>query len=112
MTHYEVLGIPEGADAKTIRKAYIEKAKALHPDRNPDPAAAEAMKAVNVAWEVLGDPQKRARYDQELEARRRPRGMQIQPTVIIVRAWGFGSDSASTANSTTSCFTNGFFYTF
>lgn len=61
---YAVLGVPRGADAETIKKAFRVLALKHHPDRNPgDKKAEESFKAVNHANEVLGDPKKRKLYD-------------------------------------------------
>ncbi|KJZ19366.1 molecular chaperone DnaJ [Loktanella sp. S4079] len=62
--YYEVLGINKGADAAAIKKAYRQKAKELHPDRNADDPTAEAkFKEANEAYEVLKDDNKKAAYD-------------------------------------------------
>ena len=63
--YYEVLGVEKNADADQIKKAYRKKAMQFHPDRNPDDPTAEAkFKEAGEAYEVLSDPDKRARYDQ------------------------------------------------
>lgn len=61
---YEVLGVGKDASAAEIKKAYRKIAKECHPDINPDdPAAIERFKAASAAYELLSDPEKRARYD-------------------------------------------------
>ncbi|UTW48886.1 molecular chaperone DnaJ [Bacterioplanoides sp. SCSIO 12839] len=63
--YYEVLGVAKGVDKKELKKAYRKIAMKYHPDRNPDDADAEAkFKEATEAYEILGDEQKRAAYDQ------------------------------------------------
>ncbi len=62
--YYDILGLTKDADQKQVRDAYRKLALLHHPDRNRDnPEAAEKMKAINEAYAVLSDPQKRAQYD-------------------------------------------------
>ncbi len=62
---YQILGVSRSASQDEIRAAYRRLAKRHHPDRNRgDNAAAERFKEVQAAYEVLGDAQRRAQYDQ------------------------------------------------
>ncbi len=63
--YYEVLGVAKNASDDEIKKAYKKMAIKYHPDRNPDnKEAEEKFKEAAEAYDVLRDPQKRARYDQ------------------------------------------------
>ena len=62
--YYEVLGISKGATAAEIKKAYRKKAIEFHPDKNPGDSSAEEMfKKAAEAYEILGNEDKRAKYD-------------------------------------------------
>ncbi|MGM0471808.1 MAG: molecular chaperone DnaJ [Bacillota bacterium] len=62
--YYDILGVSEDASEKEIKKAYRKKAKQYHPDVSDEPNAEEKFKKVSEAYEVLGDEEKRAKYDQ------------------------------------------------
>jgi molecular chaperone DnaJ len=63
--YFDVLGVSRDAGQDDIRKAYRRLARQHHPDVNPsDPEAADRFKELSQAYEVLSDPQKRARYEQ------------------------------------------------
>src|SRR6056297_2768249 len=62
--YYEVLGLSKGASADEIKKAYRQKAKELHPDRNKDnPESERQFKEAGEAYDILKDPEKKAAYD-------------------------------------------------
>src|SRR3972149_4545971 len=62
---YEILGVPRRARGEEIKRAFKKLARKYHPDVNPDDKAAEErFKEISFAAEVLGDPEKRRRYDE------------------------------------------------
>ena len=62
--YYKTLGVPRSASNKEIKKAYRKLARKYHPDLKPDDKGAEQkLKIINEAYEVLGDAEKRAKYD-------------------------------------------------
>ncbi len=62
--YYEILGVPRDADQDTIKRSYRRLAMQYHPDKNPgSKEAEEKFKAAAGAYEILGDPEKRAKYD-------------------------------------------------
>jgi DnaJ-class molecular chaperone len=67
---YDVLGVKQGASSEEIQKAYRRLAKKFHPDLNPgNSRAEEQFKRVSAAYDILGDPEKRARFDRgEIDA--------------------------------------------
>lgn len=63
--YYKVLGVGRNSKDDEIKRAYRKLALEHHPDRNPDnKSAEEKFKEINEAYQVLGDPEKRSRYDQ------------------------------------------------
>ncbi len=71
LNYYEILGVSQGAPMDEIRRAYRREAMEWHPDRNKDPNAPRMMGLINEAWEVLGNPERRAEYDREIVERTR-----------------------------------------
>jgi tetratricopeptide (TPR) repeat protein len=74
--HFEVLGIPRGADDLQVKEAYFRLARRFHPDLQRDPALADLKKEcealfmrIGDAYEVLRNPKSRARYEAELLSR-------------------------------------------
>ncbi|HLQ33891.1 MAG TPA: DnaJ C-terminal domain-containing protein [Chloroflexota bacterium] len=63
--YYKILGVPKGASEKEVKQAYRRLARKYHPDVNPGDASAEdRFKEIGEAYAVLGDPEKRKKYDQ------------------------------------------------
>jgi molecular chaperone DnaJ len=66
--YYDVLGVSRSADQEEIKRAYRRLARKYHPDVNKDPGAEDTFKEINRAYEVLSEPEVRARYDRFGEA--------------------------------------------
>jgi DnaJ-class molecular chaperone len=100
--YYETLGVAKSATQKDIKSAYRKLARKWHPDANPtnQAAAEEKFKEIQEAYEVLGDNEKRSKYDalgsdwqraaQQAEAQRRYRASQAEPGVNF---GGFGGSA-------------------
>src|SRR5213592_1717529 len=78
--YYETLGVPKTATEDEIRSSFRKLARKYHPDVAKDKKAAEEkFKEINEAYEVLGDPEKRKKYDQLGADWNRPGGFQPPP---------------------------------
>jgi molecular chaperone DnaJ len=66
--YYEILGVSRDADKEDIKRAYRRLARKYHPDVNKEPGAEERFKEINRAYEILSEPETRARYDRFGEA--------------------------------------------
>ena len=63
--YYKILGVDKNIAQKDVKKAYLKRAKQFHPDLHPDdPKAKAKFQALNEAYDVIGDPEKRRKYDQ------------------------------------------------
>jgi len=70
---YELLGVSRGASREEIALAWRRRARAEHPDARPaDAAAPGRFRALAEAWQVLGDPARRAAYDRALARGQQP----------------------------------------
>lgn len=93
--HYAILGIPLGAPPEEVRRAYLDAARRLHPDRWIDADEAERaeadrrMREVNEAWRVLGNPARRLAYD--VERREADRRARVAPPGPVGDTWGFST---------------------
>jgi len=72
--YYKALGVGKGADQEEIQKAYRRLAQMYHPDVNKGSGAEERFKEIAAAYEILGDPEKRRKYDDASASRHRPQG--------------------------------------
>ena len=86
--YYEVLGVDKDADARTIKRAFLKKARTVHPDVSDDPEAEAKFKELNEAYSVLSDEQKRANYDRYGTADG-PGGSGTSTSTISLVAWAW-----------------------
>ena len=83
MNYYQVLGVSRESSDEDIKKAYRKLVFAHHPDRNPHKADAdERIRAINAAYEIIGDPEKRKSYDR-LSWGDEPRAAAADPDIIL-----------------------------
>ena len=91
----EILGVSRSATPRELKHAYRAFARSLHPDINPDPAAAERFKEIAEAFDVLSDPEKRRASDfgmsSSFQAGAQPQGPQVSTanqTRVFLRQGG------------------------
>ncbi|MBO6187307.1 MAG: J domain-containing protein [Prevotella sp.] len=81
--YYKILGVDKTIAQKDVKKAYLKRAKQFHPDLHPDdPKAKAKFQALTEAYDVIGDPEKRAKYDKY--------GEQWKQAEQFEQAGGFG----------------------
>ncbi len=81
--HYSALGLDSAATLADIKKAFRQKASFWHPDKNADPLAPERFRAVQQAYDVLADAEKRQTYDDN-----RRRNLLDSPLETARAIWG------------------------
>lgn len=90
--YYKILGVDKNIPQKNVRAAYRKRAKQFHPDLHPnDPKAKAKFQALNEAYDVIGDPSKRAKYDKY--------GEQWRNADAYEKAGGFGGFGGSGGSS-------------
>ncbi len=81
--YYKILGVDKSIAQKDVKRAYLKRAKQFHPDLHPDdPKAKAKFQALTEAYDVIGDPEKRAKYDKY--------GEQWKQAEAFEQAGGFG----------------------
>ena len=95
--YYKVLGVDKKASQEEIKKAYRKLARQYHPDTNKDAGAEERFKQISEAYDVLGDPEKRKKYD---------RGQSVFGAPVRRRRRPAAPAAPTSARSRTSCRTS------
>ena len=94
-THYATLGVTDGAEPEDVRRAYLDLARQLHPDRWIDATSEQRveverrMREVNEAWRVLGNPARRLAYD--VERRETTRASRVSPPGPVGDGYSFST---------------------
>lgn len=84
-TYYDNLKVARNAPPAVIKAAYRALSQQYHPDRNPAPDAERIIRLINEAYDVLGDPTRRAEYDRELESREKEEKLAAQRKAAAAR---------------------------
>ena len=93
--YYKILGVDKNASQDDIKKAFKKLARKYHPDLNPnDPNAKQRFQEINEANEVLGDPEKRKKYDQYGENWKHADEFEAQRQQYSRQGGGFGSSGS------------------
>lgn len=85
MNFYDVLGVPRNATRDEIQAAYRRLSMENHPDQNESDGS--RMAAINEAWEILGDPDKRARYDETGQTGKVPNPIESIIAALVAQAF-------------------------
>jgi curved DNA-binding protein len=97
--YYQTLGVSKKADEKEIKRAYRKLAQKYHPDKNPgNKSAEEKFKAINEAYEVIGNPENRAKYDQLGQNYHRYQQMGGNPADFDFSQWFSGGGRGERVN--------------
>ncbi len=98
--YYKILGVDKTIPQKDVKKAYLKRAKQFHPDLHPDdPKAKAKFQALTEAYDVIGDPEKRAKYDKY--------GEQWKQADAFEQAGGYGGFGGGRGGFDFSQFTGG-----
>lgn len=89
--YYAQLGVSPDASIETIKSSYRKKASQYHPDRNPDPNAAQKFREAQEAYDVLADDERRKAYDDT-----RRRSLIDDPLVAARQIWNNIIEKAAT----------------